>query len=174
MPLPPTLTVLRCNLARCLQVMPKPDMPREAVLVDRRHDKALAEMHAEASEAVAKADSSGEACLARYQALANVVAGHLGGALVRRRRCCLLLPGCCCPHKGALLLVLLLLYYMSPCESCVEPCWMLSPSILPGAPWQHVLLTAPPPPCCPPPPCAVRYLPAYRTRGLRQLSSGPA
>ena len=80
--------------------MPKPDMPREAMLVDRRHDKALAEMHAEASDAVARAESSsggGEASLARYQALANVVAGHMGGALVRPMRRRRLPPlGCCC------------------------------------------------------------------------------
>jgi hypothetical protein len=132
-PLPP-LTPLscRCRLHRAalqpcllLQVMPKPDMPREAVLVDRRHDKALGEMHAEAAEAVARAGSSGEACLARYQALANVVAGHLGGALVRRRR--LLLLGCCCPHAGTLLRVLLVLLVLRVAVSeCVKPCCMLS------------------------------------------------
>ena len=68
------------NPAPRLQVVPKPDRRREVVLVDRRHDQHLAAMHEEAAAAVARCGPGDS--LARFQALAHVVAGHMGGALV--------------------------------------------------------------------------------------------
>lgn len=106
-----------------MQVVPRknPDAEtqrREVVLVDRRYDKHLAAMHAEAAQSVARArtsdgggkagrtsDDGGKAGpgptsprasvgagegvdrLAAFQALAHVVAGHMGGTLVRRHSC---------------------------------------------------------------------------------------
>lgn len=60
-------------------------MRREVILVDRRHDRSLAAMREEARSAVARAcgGGGGPPRLACFQALANVVAGHMGGALVR-------------------------------------------------------------------------------------------
>ena len=54
--------------------------------MDRRHDKHLRAMAEEAAEAVARAGGVGGG-LAPFQALANVVAGHMGGALVSALWC---------------------------------------------------------------------------------------
>ncbi|KAL4448958.1 hypothetical protein ABPG77_007675 [Micractinium sp. CCAP 211/92] len=71
------------HLAALMQVVPKPDMRREVILVDRRHDRSLAGMREEARSAVARAGGGGGGPprLACFQALANVVAGHMGGVL---------------------------------------------------------------------------------------------
>lgn len=90
------------------------NMRREVILIDRAHDRHLAAMHKEAADAVYRARAgstcgsansrdAAEGCaspcspgspggqragcdsLSCFQALAHVVAGHMGGSLVRRR-----------------------------------------------------------------------------------------
>lgn len=66
----PSLGALRC-------IVPRPGVRREVLLVDRASDPALVEAEREAIAAVAEAAPAGEA--PRVRALAQLVAGHMGG-----------------------------------------------------------------------------------------------
>jgi hypothetical protein len=81
------------HLAALMHVAPKADKRREVVLIDRRHDQHLAAMRDEAEQSLARCGPND--VMARFQALAHVVAGHMGGALVRLLLLLLLLLLCC-------------------------------------------------------------------------------